>query len=492
MATSVAGGPPSCLPRLLEALLKGTNQLMLRSILANASPLELSAGDSEGLPMSLYHAAAAAGNAAAISLLVAAGCPVAAGEKPFAASGEALHLTPLIVPSLSPDQRDALLLTPAMSALRMAAELGHAEVAAVLLGAGADPRLGLQVGQQKLSRLLCRTAGRCAALARQGVDVPAVLQQLLAAGADAAACSMEALCSCAQAHRGAGLLLLDLLQQRCAAGTFRAPHPWELVCLFRAEGYADSVECLDVVARRLRLPAFLSNAAREYLIRSAAEQGSMQVMALVLQACAPAASGARQTTSAGRWLGGSHASDRARLLLEASAQHGHTGVLQQQLQAGRPATMRALRAAMLEGRTEAMQALVSHGLPKCNHRRTSRRSPLSLLCPNPQVGTCYSLRFAIWSALKIRVAKASGCSDHLHLDAACSACNIAGLHQAWADMSPSQLAPVSCFDCLQNDHAAWPAEAAAQEHAAAGLGAATVRACLAAAAAAAPATPLLA
>jgi hypothetical protein len=62
----------------------------------------------------------------------------------------------------------------------------------------------------------------------------------------------------------------------------------------------------------------------------------MQVMALVLQACAPAASGARHTTSAGRWLGGSHASDRARLLLEASAQHGHTAFCSSSCRRGDP------------------------------------------------------------------------------------------------------------------------------------------------------------
>ena len=89
MAACGTEGVASCLPLLLEALLTKDDGRCC-AIPAGASREELSAGDSADLPVGLYQAAAAAGNAEAVGLLAAAGYAVSAADRPFAASRRAL------------------------------------------------------------------------------------------------------------------------------------------------------------------------------------------------------------------------------------------------------------------------------------------------------------------------------------------------------------------------------------------------------------------
>lgn len=148
---------------LYEAILRG-DHTRLQSLLFGAAPEDLDLG-----PVSLWHAAALAGDATAVRLLAAAGAPVASADQlvDVTAGRFGSLLSPAQCMAARPHG------TP-MSAVGLAVCGGHADVVAALL-AGGDQ--GLAAGQF----ILPHEGGNVLLCAAALTDCPAMLELFVAA-----------------------------------------------------------------------------------------------------------------------------------------------------------------------------------------------------------------------------------------------------------------------------------------------------------------------
>lgn len=120
--------PPTHRARQLLAALAARDEPRLSRLITQAGSADLEAT----APMSLFHAAAAAGDADAVRLLAEAGAPSAAAEQPANPLPEELGALGLDGTKWSTDA----------SALAVAVCNGHTAVAAELLAAGMSPHIG--------------------------------------------------------------------------------------------------------------------------------------------------------------------------------------------------------------------------------------------------------------------------------------------------------------------------------------------------------------
>lgn len=272
-ASRPAGGPTP----LFQAILAG-DHAHLRSLLAAASPADLTVG-----PVSLWHAAAFAGDATAVPLLAAAGAPIAAADRLADLQAQPFH-------GLLTEQQQRMLWTWAYLhsavATCVAAACGHAHAVAALLAAGASPH----------------ALGSLASAPGWNLGCCEAVRLLLEDGADVRQCSLFDLLQASRSSCRLGRLLFRSLPRELAAGRYALPsEPEAMQQLLHAAAVADCPALLERFAAAMPPSALSPEAASCLFLNGIAETGSLQLLQLVVQAEAGGPAAATYPTIAA-WL----------------------------------------------------------------------------------------------------------------------------------------------------------------------------------------------
>ena len=323
---------------LLQAIFAGEHG-QLRALLNGGSVEDLSTQ-----PFSLFHAAAAAGDAEAIRLLAAAGAPIEAANQLASLSPEVIAL----LPTGDAEQRAALRLRS--SALCIAARLCLPGAAAALLQAGADATVG---------------TGQSSALNSLGTwlssdRVEATVRALLAGGVPVTQCRMVTVRGMMERHPAAGSLLLTRLHEASLAGSFAMPaNHYNAQHLLWATVLADATDVLEHFASRL-LPGQVTPVRAQRLLCRAASNGSMGVLRLAAAAAnAPAA----HTGAAARLLG-PHFHSSAAAMLQGAAAADAAASVQLIINEGQAPTLSAVLTAVRGGNAAALRAMLAVATPE--------------------------------------------------------------------------------------------------------------------------------
>lgn len=272
-ASRPSGGPTP----LFQAILAG-DHARLRSLLAAASPADLAVG-----PVSLWHAAAFAGDATAVRLLAAAGAPIAAADRLADLQAQPFH-------GLLTEQQQRMMRRWAdmrsAVATCVAAACGHAHAVAALLAAGASPH----------------ALGSLTTAPSWNPECFEAVRLLLEDGADVQQCSLFDLLQAARSSCRLGRLLLRSLHRELAAGRYALPsQPKGMQRLLQAAAVADCPALLERFAAAMPPPALSPEAASCLFFNSIAAPGSVQLLQWVVQAEAGGPAAAAYPTIAA-WL----------------------------------------------------------------------------------------------------------------------------------------------------------------------------------------------
>lgn len=365
--------PPCTSEELLGAALRG-DVAALQALLPRASSEVLSVTK----PLSLYHAAAVAGSAEMVRLLAAAGVPVAAAEHAVAYDGWGWPLDWACLPGV---QLPALRYYPfkgsGLTAMALAALLGHADAVSALLDAGLHPDsdgFALDAVMFSAERKMSSSD-----------QLMAVLRKLLAAGADATP-SCRRIQFVAHWRPEAARLLLSSLQQACAGGAIHLPHVQEwLRDLAAAACMTDAEAAFEYFAGSLPA-AEAADYARTYL-SIAARAGSVKLLRLALQA-ATVPEDQRVTVTAqllGPALEGAVAE-----VMQAALEYKQPAVVQLLLEFGHTVTIEDIRKAVRCRHAPSLQVLLQSGRPAVAAtplqeplccQRDCRELPFQYSCP---------------------------------------------------------------------------------------------------------------
>ena len=345
----------------------------LSSLLTRANKTDLCCA-----PMSLFHAAAAAGDAEAVRLLAEAGAPPAAAEQLADPTAEQLAVLGLGPP---------VKWTREAPALAIAIRNGHTGVVAALLAAEVSPHIGGQFAPLAL------------ALGAPAATVEPIAQLLLQAGADVSDCSPWQLLAAARTSRSLARLLMGAVQHTHRSWPLHLPttvYGADEKYLMMAAALTDQPSVLERVCAAV-WPGHRTLEAARQLLCSAEEHGCMQVLQLALQ---PASAGGRYLAAAA-WLGSVPAA--AADIMREAARADRPAALRLLMQAGYPASNEAIAMAVRHLSAAALDALLADGAPELSTAWKHLEAGMLLL---PSVGRC-PYNCPVLATLHARITQAS-------------------------------------------------------------------------------------